>query len=144
MQTSPLQIPQWGSSINQIIMTPTPYTVKAHTSVNSADNTFDIEVAYSAGEDFKGSLLVWVVENDIVANQLDNGVEINDYVHNHVFRASANSTWGVDVDLKAHSPQTVSYKVPIQSNWNKDNIYAVAFLYNESGVKQVTSTATGH
>lgn len=144
MQTSPLQIPQWGSSINQIIMTPTPYTVKAHTSVNSTDNTFDIEVAFSASEDFTGKLLVWVVENDIVAYQLDNGVGINNYVHNHVFRASANGTWGVDVDLKAHSPQKVSYKVPIQSNWNMDNVYAVAFLYNNDGVKQVTSTAKDH
>lgn len=144
MQTSPLQIPAWGSAINQIIMTPTPYTVKATPTVNEADGTYDIKVAFSAGEDFEGKLLVWVLENDIVAYQLDNGVGISNYVHNHVFRAAAPDTWGEDVTLKAHTPQTRTYSVPIQTAWDMDNVYVVAFLYNNDGVKQVTSTAKHH
>lgn len=143
MQTDPLQYTAWGEAINKIIINPTPFTVKASTKVNG--DSFDISVAFSGGEDYKGKLMVWVCENDIVALQIDHGTAIPDYVHNHVFRACATEDmWGVDVDLKANDPQYMNFSCPIESYWNKDNIYAVAFLYNEAGVAQVTQTASSH
>ncbi|MCH5214377.1 MAG: Omp28 family outer membrane lipoprotein [Muribaculaceae bacterium] len=143
-QTSPLQVPVWGSTINSLIMTPTPFTVKASAEVSSDGANYDISVAFSSKQDYEGSLSVWIIENDLVGRQLDHGVNIPDYVHNHVFRAAANGTWGEKVSLKANVPQHTSYSVPIESGWKMANVYVVAFLYDDSGVAQVTSTQSHH
>lgn len=139
MQTAPLQVSAWGSSINRIIMNPTPFTVKAEAKVNGSN--FDIDVAFSSGEDYKGKLMVWICENNIIRSQLDHGVLVQDYVHNHVFRAAATEDiWGLPVELEAHKPQYEHFSYPIDMFWDPANIYAVAFLYNDGGVAQVTST----
>ena len=140
MQTQALQIKQWASAINNLIMQPTPFTVRAKAAPSADGKSFDIEVAYSAGEDFTGNLIVWVVENGIIRPQLNGKEYIPQYEHNHVFRAVATPVWGDAVTLKAHDPQYASYSVPIEAMWNKDNLYAVAFLYNNGGVVQVTHT----
>lgn len=139
LQTAPLQVSAWGAQINRLIMTPTPFTVKAATEI-SADN-MDISVAFSSGEDYEGKLMVWVCENNLVGIQLDHGTWVRDYDHNHVFRAAATpDIWGDDVNMKSHVAQNKSYTVPIDPSWNKDNLYVVAFLYNGDGVAQVTQT----
>lgn len=137
LQTAPLQVAEWGSSIDRLIMTPTPFTVRAESAVDG-DN-LDIKVAISSGEDYKGKLMVWICENNIVREQLDGETRIMDYVHNHVFRAAVTEDiWGDPVDMKAHDPQYFTYSYPIDRYWGQDNLYVVAFLYNETGVAQVT------
>lgn len=145
MQTSPLQVADWGAAINRLIMDKTPFTVAASAKVNG-DN-YDIEVAFSSGDDYEGKLMVWILENDIVRRQIDHGTNIQNYVHNHVFRAAATSDiWGDPVSLKAHEAQhkSISFPIPANEYWNPDNLYVVAFLYNDSGVQQVTSTPQSH
>lgn len=142
MVTKPLMVAEWGASINHLIMEPTPYTVIANTSV--ADNKLNIDVAFSAGEDFSGNLLVWVCENDVVGAQLDHGTFIYDYVHQHVLRAVANGVWGDPVTLKSGEPQYKTLSVEIDPLWNAENVYAVAFLYNNGGVAQVASSSHSH
>lgn len=144
LQTEPLQVTDWGSAINRIIMDPTPFTVKASARLSDDGSTYNITVDFSSGEDYDGNLMVWIVENDIVRRQYDHGTWINDYVHNHVFRAAVTEDiWGDPVSLKAHEAQHRSYSYPIKASdfWNTDNIYVVAFLYNNGGVAQVTSTS---
>lgn len=143
MQTSPLQVTAWGSTINRLIMTPTPFTVKASSSFDNLEMNVDVD--FSAGVDYQGKLMVWLVENNLIGYQLDHGKEIDDYDHNHVFRAALTSDiWGEPVDLEAHSPQHLSFKYTVPAYWDKDNLYIVAFLYNNDGVAQVTSTAKSH
>lgn len=144
MQTSPLQVTDWGSTINRLIMIPTPFTVIAHASLSADGSKYDIDVDFSSGEDYEGKLMVWICENNIVRRQLDHGTYIDDYVHQHVFRACATSSiWGEDVTLKAHEPQHLSFSYPINPKdyWDTSNLYAVAFLYNDAGVQQVTQSA---
>lgn len=142
-QTNPLQVMAWGEAINRLIMRPTPFTVKAEADVDGEN--YVIDVAFSSGEDFNGKLMVWILENDVIRPQLDHGTMINTYVHNHVFRAAATpDIWGDPVELKAHEPQYKTYTVKIEKSdyWVTDNLYAVAFLYNNDGVAQVTSTSS--
>lgn len=145
MQTSPLQVSEWGATINRLIMTQTPFTVKADAKVNGKN--FDINVAFSSGEDYEGRLMVWILENDIVRRQLDHGTWINEYVHQHVFRAAVTEDiWGQKVALKANQPQYLdfSYPIPEDQYWDSENLYVVAFLYNDGGVAQVTQSASNH
>lgn len=141
MQTEPLQVDQWGSWINRLIVVPTPFTVVAESAVNADTGEMEINVAYSSAEEYKGKLMVWILENNIIRRQIDHGTNIPDYVHNHVFRAAVTpDIWGEEVDLKAHDPQYVSYKYPIDQFWKADDLYVVAFLYNGDGVAQVTAS----
>lgn len=143
MQTAPLQVSEWGSAINHLIMIPTPFTVIAEAKVNG-DN-YDIDVHFSSGDDYEGKLMVWILENGIIRRQIDHGTNIPDYVHNHVLRAAVTpDIWGDEVKLEAHKAQHKSYSYPIDMFWNRDNLYAVAFLYNGDGVAQVTATPTAH
>lgn len=141
LQTSPLQVADWGATVDRIIMNPTPFTVKAEAQLNG--DKYDIKVAFSSGEDYDGKLMVWICENGIVRKQIDHGTTINDYVHNHVFRAAVtDDIWGQPVSLKKHEPQYLdfSYEIDPADYWDTNNIYVVAFLYNDGGVAQVTST----
>lgn len=141
LQTDPLQVSDWGSNIDRLIMTPTPFTVKAEGT--AIDGNYEIKVAFSSGEDYEGRLMVWVVENDIVGRQLDHGTMVSDYVHNHVFRAAVTSDiMGEEVGLKADTPQYRDYSIEISPYWKAKDLYVVAFLYNSGGVAQVTASSS--
>ena len=145
MQTSPLQVSDWSSQVDRLIVNQTPFTVKAEAALDG--DMYNIKVAFSSGNDYEGKLMVWICENDIVRRQLDHGTYINDYVHNHVFRAAVTEDiWGQPVSLKKDEPQYLdfTYKIKASDFWNTDNIYVVAFLYNDGGVAQVTSTHQAH
>ena len=89
--------------------------------------------------------MVWICENDIPRLQIDHGTTINNYIHNHVFRAAVTEDiWGEPVNMKAHQPQYFTYSYPVDRYWNTGNLYVVAFLYNSDGVAQVTQTASSH
>lgn len=145
MQTSPLQVSDWSSQVDRLIVNSTQFTVKAEAELDG--DMYNIKVAFSSGEDYKGKLMVWICENDIERRQLDHGTYINDYVHNHVFRAAVtDDIWGQPVSLKKNEPQYLdfSYKIEPTYYWDTNNIYVVAFLYNDAGVAQVTQTSQHH
>lgn len=139
LQTDPLQVADWGNQINRLIINPTPFTVVADAQISG--DTYNIKVDFSSGEDYEGKLMVWICENDIIRKQIDHGTTVQNYVHNHVFRAAVtDDIWGAPVSLKAHEAQSLSFNYPIDQYWAKANLYVVAFLYNDGGVAQVTST----
>lgn len=146
MQTNPLQVSSWSDAIGRLILQPTPFTVKADARVDG--DKYSINVAFSSGEDYEGKLMVWILQNDLISRQLDHGTMIQDYVHSHVFRTYAtDDIWGEPVSLKAHEPQYRDFTYTIPAAWGNgnlnaslDNLYVVAFLYNNDGVAQVTST----
>ena len=85
----------------------------------------------------KGKLQLWVVEDGIVASQIDHGSLKKNYVQNHVFRAAVNGTWGEDVTLMPQINQTTTASIAIKDNWNAANLHIVAFVYNDKdGVLQ--------
>ena len=85
----------------------------------------------------KGKLQLWVVEDGIVASQIDHGSLKKNYVQNHVFRAAVNGTWGEDVTLKPQINQAKTASIAIKDNWNAANLHIVAFVYNDKdGVLQ--------
>lgn len=89
---------------------------------------------------FTGKLQVWVVENGIVARQRSGSETIPDYVHNNVFRAAVNGTWGEDVTYTDGIIATSEHSIEVRNTdkevWNTDNLAVVAFIYNDAGVTQ--------
>ncbi len=85
----------------------------------------------------KADLMVWVLESGIVARQKRDNEVIQDYVHNNVFRAAVNGTWGEKVDFVAGNEVEFAFEVEFAESWNPDNLAIVAFVKSDKGVEVV-------
>lgn len=93
----------------------------------------------STANEVNGKLQLWVTEDNITAVQMNDSEYILDYVHNHVYRASVNGIGGESVSF-GNDGITKENSIDLASNWNKENINIVAFVYDESGVLQAEET----
>ncbi len=91
-------------------------------------------------KDLKGNLQLWVVENGIKAFQLDGSQYDNEYIHNHVFRATVNGLDGTPVTLTNNVYDTSEFSIDVASSWKPENLVIVGFVYNDSGVLQAAQT----
>ena len=111
-------------------------------------------VNLSSSDRVEGRLQVWIVEDSINAKDpqtkyqqfMPDGSRRQDYVHNHVFRASlTNDAYGEPVTLEAGN-KSYTQVFYLQGNealdnfehlWQKQNLSAVVFFWNEQqGVMQ--------
>lgn len=129
----------WAAEVGLII------SEKANLSVNIA-NAYDAKTrklttkvgAFGVNGTVSGKLQVWIVEDGIKAMQLmPDGSANQEYIHNHVFRAAVNGTWGEDITVKKGETTSNDYSYVLPETWNADNISVVAFVYNGNGVENV-------
>lgn len=129
----------WAAEVGLII------SEKANLSVNIA-NAYDVKTrtlttkvgAFGVNGTVSGKLQVWIVEDGIKAMQLmPDGSANQDYIHNHVFRAAVNGTWGEEVTVKEGETTSKDYSYVLPETWNAENISVVAFVYNDNGVENV-------
>lgn len=114
--------------------------------------TIDISITLTPAADIDGMLQVWILEDGIVARQRDIELGlIQQYVHNHVYRASVNGVGGERIVLRDNIHTTVDMQCEVRATatetWVPENLSVVAFVYNNSGVLQaakakVTTPAT--
>lgn len=129
----------WAAEVGLII------SEKANLSIDIA-NAYDAKKrelttkvgAFGVNGTVNGKLQVWIVEDGIKAFQLmPDGSANQEYVHNHVFRAAVNGTWGEEVTVKEGETTTKDYSYVLPETWNAENISVVAFVYNGNGVENV-------
>lgn len=132
----------WPAEVSLII------SEKANLYVN-IDNAYDAKTrtlttkveAFGVNDTVtvSGKLQVWIVEDGIKAMQLmPDGSANQEYIHNHVFRAAVNGTWGEEVTVKEGETTTKQYSYEhLPETWNAENISVVAFVYNDNGVENV-------
>ena len=118
-------------------------------------------VNLSSSDRVEGKLQVWIVEDSINAKDpqtkyqqfMPDGSRRQDYVHNHVFRASlTNDAYGEPVTLEAGNKAYMKL-FQVQGNtdrdnfehlWQKQNLSAVVFFWNEQqGVMQAIRVPFG-
>ncbi|MCM1110268.1 MAG: Omp28 family outer membrane lipoprotein [Clostridium sp.] len=132
---------QWPSAVRDELKRPTPLSIDLKAVCPEGDDKVSIEVTLSSTTDLSGSLQLWVLEDSIIARQQDiNLGRIDDYVHNHVYRAAVNGVGGESVDMKAMIHWTKEYAIGLRTakfeTWVPRNLSIVAFLYDRSGVIQ--------
>lgn len=74
-----------------------------------------------------------LVENNILAPQIDHGGLVEDYQHNHVLRYSATTNWGYDISNKFSENQCkLMIVIPKDeiSNFKLENLQLIAIVYN--------------
>lgn len=96
----------------------------------------DVEVAgLKTLQDAK--LQVWLVEDGIVDYQLmTDGSRNENYVHNHVFRATVSPLNGDPINVVEKGDVKKSYSIQLKDEWKPENMSVVAFVFTNSGVQQ--------
>ncbi len=129
----------WAAMVGTIISEKANLSVKIANAYDAATRTLTTTVgADGVNGTVNGKLQVWIVEDGIKALQMmPDGTSNREYVHNHVFRAAVNGTWGEDVTVKEGETTKKQYQYVLPEAWNADNIAVVAFVYNDNGVENV-------
>lgn len=137
----------WDTPAVNALGVETPVILKLTSSYDETtrEMTADYEVAFNNVYADKASVLVWITENDIKGFQVDNGKILMDYVHKHVFRASANGLWGTELGESFLPDDKVNGTVRfvLDEAWNADNCHVVAFVFN-TGSKAVLQSEEVH
>lgn len=129
----------WAAMVGTIISEKANLSVKIANAYDAATRTLTTTVrADGVNGTVNGKLQVWIVEDGVKALQMmPDGKSNKEYIHNHVFRAAVNGTWGEDVTVKEGETTTKQYQYVLPEAWNADNIAVVAFVYNGGGVENV-------
>jgi len=89
-----------------------------------------VTFVYNEKMDKYHNLNVCIVEDSIVQYQKwyrHDPEDVNDYVHNHVFRTALNGTWGEKLNTQM-GIKTYTYTLPENSDWRPENLKIVAFI----------------
>lgn len=136
--STPLRYTYWATNLRTELQKESVLNINLSASLDSENGQIVITSQCLPLADISGKLQLWVTESNIAALQVDNGKYLMDYVHNHVYRASVNGTWGEGVALKANVYSNYSHTIALRDNWNTDNLSVVAFVYDDAnGVYQV-------
>ena len=129
----------WAAMVGTIISEKANLSVKIANAYDAGTRTLTTTVgADGVNGTVNGKLQVWIVEDGVKALQMmPDGKPNKEYIHNHVFRAAVNGTWGEDVTVKEGETTTKQYQYVLPETWNADNIAVVAFVYNDGGVENV-------
>lgn len=140
---SPAEYTAWGTLIREELQKTAPVEIELsasitdslelsiHTSVKGVDGGVDGHI--------QGKLQLWIVEDSITAFQMMPDGTLNpNYIHQHVFRDAVNGQWGEDITVQEGYAIDKEYTFPIDVEWKLENISVIAFVYNDSGVLQVT------
>ena len=78
------------------------------------------------GEDAR--LTVYIIEDGLVAPQLNSGTWINDYTHNGVFRKALGSIKGQPLNKTDETHYNNVFETVIPADWQWNNLRVVAFV----------------
>lgn len=137
--SGPLNPDQWSDAVRNVIGLPSPVAIELEASVSGeAPGEIAVNCLLRPSSDLQGTLMVWVLEDGIVARQRDIELGlIEDYVHNNVFRAPVNGVDGESVALQASVHKTLTYTLPVRATeketWNIENLSIVAFVRQADG-----------
>lgn len=131
----------WAAEVGLIISEKANLSVDIANTYDAKTRTLTTKVGAFVVNDtvsVSGKLQVWIVEDGIKAMQMmPDGSANQDYIHNHVFRAAVNGTWGEEVTVKEGETTSKDYSYVLPETWNAENISVVAFVYNDNGVENV-------
>lgn len=129
----------WAAEVGLIISEKANLSIDITNAYDAKKRELTTKVgAFGVNGTVNGKLQVWIVEDGIKAMQMmPDGSANQEYIHNHVFRAAVNGTWGEEVTVKKGETTSKDYSYVLPETWNAENISVVAFVYNKSGVENV-------
>ena len=138
---SPAEYTAWSTLVREELQKTAPVDIDLTVTPGDSQQ-FDISTAiHGVDGNTQGKLQLWIVEDDITAFQMmPDGTRNDTYIHQHVLRAAVNGDWGEDVAVQEGYSAVNECTFTISDEWKEENLYIIAFVYNDSGVLQVTKT----
>lgn len=104
-----------------------------------AERTINLSFEIASRTPLSCHLQLWLVEDGIIAPQMDHGTTNMTYIHDHVLRMALNGEDGKPVTLGEKTmTQTHSFTIP--EDYIIENCSIIVFLYNSNGVLKVIRT----
>ena len=141
----------WGSEIHKLLYDSEgnplarSFNIEINTSFNETNKELtietDIESLDDVIENYKFALIL--IEDSIIAPQIDGTEYIENYEHNHIYRCAINGTYGESINLESNvtltTTHTMIFNTDYNSNWTVDwnnisNCYVVAYIYNDESL----------
>ncbi len=132
----------WDKALQAQLALEADFAMSGSLDYNSTDSTFKLDAGVIALGNVPALdlyMVAYLVEDSIVAPQLDNGAYIDEYVHNHVFRKSFAGMAGEQISSGAISKdQIFSKKYTLKrtatngNEWRVNKCAAVVFVYNRN------------
>ena len=114
-------------------LTPTFAEIKGNCRIDEASRKATVTISGELSSDFNlmmgddATLTVYLVEDSLIAPQLNLGTWVNRYQHNGVFRKALNSVFGSKLNIFGNHYSN-TYSITIPSTWNWKNLRVVAFI----------------
>lgn len=126
----------WGNAIFTQLNRTAQVGIELSTSYDEATRKVEASATCKAKSALNGNLQLWLIENDIIAMQIDEGVTNRGYEHDHILRDAMNGNDGEAISLGTE-PQTKTVTYTLADKYVAENCQVVAFVYNSDGVQQV-------
>lgn len=129
---------EWSDAVREELKRDANVSLDLSATADVTAGTIDIGCVIRPKENMGGTMYVWVIEDGIVARQVDKeqGL-ISDYVHNHVYRACVNGVDGESVSLQANIHKSLEFVTEIRDTdkekWVPANLSIVAFIRMADG-----------
>lgn len=130
------ELPKWTEQIDLDVAKTAPADIMLTPAYDATTRelTVSYDVRFNEMHAEETSILLWIIENDIIGFQLTSTGLNPEYNHNHVLRASVNGDWGEELGKGFVTEQTCSgeAKIKLDEAWNADNCQVVGFIFNTS------------
>ncbi len=141
----------WPAEADALMSVESP--VELSTDIDYNENTGAVEATINlinkTALEGDVRLAVYLVEDGIISWQKDEDedpIDVENYIHNHVFRTSAGSVWGETLSESESSPDAnaqIKKSLLMDSSWVPENCSLVVLLY-ESGTMEVIQCTSKH
>lgn len=131
-------IADWPAAVRERIQMQAPVLLEASCDYDAASRQVGITVDADGVSAVNGHIQVWLTEDSIVSKQSVPGQREmdEDYVHNHVFRATVNAPMGDAITVGVGERVTRTFTYTLKEGWVAENMSVVTFVYDDSGVLQ--------
>lgn len=131
-RTGLIDYSSWANEVRNAVERPSSINCTGSAIIDESVVTVNLSVR--AGEEFKGRVNVWVLEDSVVARQLlPTGKRDNNYVHNHLLRQCITPALGKEVTYGRLVVTDETYSLELKPHWNVAHLRVIAFFTNENG-----------
>mgnify|MGYP003308709209 CR=1 FL=1 len=132
---------QWATLVSQAYAAPKPMllSVEANGYADSRYVWMAVDMTNLDSKAVEATLQVWLTEDSIIGKQ--KGVpDPNNYVHNHLMRASISPIWGNKLMIDAHSTEQMIYQYTLPEKVVNKNCNIVSLVSLNGEVVQAKET----
>jgi hypothetical protein len=140
----------WPAKVNELLIKTTPLNIDLQSLKDGENYVLKSKITFTDTITAELAISVYLIEDGIIDYQLDNGVDVDDYEHNHVLvdilTPLSGSVFLNDVAQKEKGrvfERSFIYQLP-SNVVNKANCHLLCFVHKTGGIKEVLHVEEVH